>query len=372
MTLYKKFLPGIVFLLTGLHGHADKGLFPDLRFADSLLPVSAGHMQKADIAPDLLEAEADYQRTRDDRKGLKRLLKVIKIKRLIPDSRRGYRLFTNLARFSARLKLYPLAMKFYNKAGEYRKNTLLSWYRAPAFARSEIAHADIEGDAAAEGTTLVDSATFSYMQNVDSLSSLAASPGVSSPPVEVCDLRESFDDGKTAISYALILHAKQPIPGKRRSFTHINNVGHTFITLIKYNSDNSFTARSFGFYPHKKNIFSATPLHIRAPSVFKDDALHDWDESIGKFISAARFERILDLLARYDHATYNLNRNNCTDFGLHVAALVGISIADTRGTWPLGRGNNPANAGQSMLEGKFRDTDGGDREPLFVCNNVPH
>lgn len=358
MTLHKIFLPGILFVFTGLHGYAaDRGLLPNLRFADSLLPVSAGHIQKEDIAPDLLEAEADYERTRDDRKGLGRLLKVIKIRRLIPDSRRGYRLFINLARFSARLKLYPLAMKFYNKAGEYRKNTLLSWYLSP----------ELEG---AEGTSLVDSATYCYLQNIDSLSSPAASLGVSSPPVQVRNLRESFDDGKAAVSYALILHDKQPVPGKRRSFTHINNVGHMFITLIKYNADGSFTARSFGFYPHKKNIFSATPLHVRSPSVFKDDALHDWDESIGKFISAARFEKILDLLVKYDHATYNLNRNNCTDFGLDVASLVGISIADTRGTWPLGKGNNPANAGQSMLEGKFRNTDAGDRAPLFVCNNV--
>jgi hypothetical protein len=350
MVLHKKFFPGIIFIFTGLHGHAaDSGPLRDLRSVDSLLPVSAGHIQKEDVAPDLLEAEADYERTRDDRKGLGRLLKVIKIRRLIPDNRRGYKLFTNLARFSARLKLYPLAMKFYNKAVEYRKKTLLSWW---------------------EETPLADSTTYSYLQSMDSLSSLAAGLGANSPPVQVQDLCGSFNDGKAAVSYALILHDKQPIPGKRRSFTHINNVGHMFITLIKYNSDNTFTARSFGFYPHKKNIFSATPLHVRSPSVFRDDALHEWDESIGKFISASRFEKILDLLAKYDHATYNLNRNNCTDFGLNVASLVGISIAGTHGTWPLGKGNNPANAGQSMLEGKFRNMDDGDRDPLFVCNNV--
>ena len=144
-----------------------------------------------------------------------------------------------------------------------------------------------------------------------------------------------------------------------------------FITLIKYNSDNSVTARSFGFYPHKKNFFSATPLHISSPSVFKDDASHDWDESIGKFISAARFEKILGLLSKYDNAIYNLKRNNCTDFGLDIAFLAGISIADTRGAWPLGKGNNPGSAGQSMLEGKFRntDTDAVGQNTLFLCNN---
>lgn len=366
MALHKQFLPVMVFISTGWHGYAEgRNSSPNIRFADSLLPVSTRHIEKEDIATDLLEAEADFERTRDSRKGLRQLVKVIKIKRLIPESRRGYRLFTNLARFSARLKLYPLAMKFYNKAEEYRKNTVLSWYQSPVFAGPGQATSD-----SAEGMALVDSAAYTYLQHTDSLSSLAGSPETGSLPVQVCDLRESFDDGRIAVSYALILHDKQPIPGKRRSFTHINNVGHMFVTLIKYNSDGSFTARSFGFYPHKKGIFSATPLHVRSPSVFKDDGSHDWDESIGKFISAVRFERILDLLAKYDHATYNLNKNNCTDFGLNVASLVGISIDETHGTWPLGKGNNPANAGQSMLEGKFRNTDTDDRSPLFVCNNV--
>jgi len=366
MAQFKRSLSVIVLFTMGLYGAAaGEGPASNFPVTDSLLPVSARYIEKDDIAPDLLEAEADYERTRDYRKGVRRLLKVMQIKRLVPDNTRGYRLFINLAKFSARLKLYPLAMRFYNKAGVYRKNTFFAWYRSAIFSGSGPAGSD-----STRGMALADSAAYSYLQNADSLSSLVASPLVNSPPVEVRDLRKSFADGKTAGSYALILHAKQPVPGKRRSFTHINNVGHMFVTLIKYNSDGSFTARSFGFYPHKKNIFSATPLHVRSPSVFKDDALHEWDESIGKFVSADRFEKILDLLTKYDHATYNLNRNNCTDFGLCVASLAGIAIADTRGTWPLGRGNNPANAGQSMLEGKFRDTDGGDRDPLFVCNNV--
>ena len=69
-----------------------------------------------------------------------------------------------------------------------------------------------------------------------------------------------------------------------------------FITLIKYNTDNSFVSRSFGFYPRKGSVFSATPIHPSSPSVFKDDALHDWDELAGKFISPITFQKIIDLL----------------------------------------------------------------------------
>jgi hypothetical protein len=362
----KQFLPGIIALFMSAHSYALGNPAPGkILPADSLLPVGAWSFEKEDIAPDLLEAVEDYDRTRDDRRGLGRLLRVIKIKRLIPDSKRGYRLFSNLAKFSARLKLYPLAMKFYSKAEEYKRNTLLSWHRHLIFTDSAVAATDDSlGDA------LTDSITYSYLLHMDSVMSCSASLPTISGPVEIKDLRESFNDGKTAASYALIVHAKQPIPGRRKAFTHINNVGHMFITLIKYNDDNTFTTRSFGFYPHKKNFFSATPLHVRSPSVFKDDALHDWDESVGKFISLQRFEKILGVLTKYDRLTYNLNNNNCTDFGLSVAALGGISISDTRGNWPLGKGNNPANAGQSMLEGKFHNMDAGDRDPLFVSRNV--
>jgi hypothetical protein len=57
-------------------------------------------------------------------------------------------------------------------------------------------------------------------------------------------------------------------------------------------------------------------------------------------------------------------------FGLVIASLVGVNIANIRGTWPMGKGNNPANAGQSMLEGKFRNSDASDHAPFFVCDNV--
>ena len=74
----------------------------------------------------------------------------------------------------------------------------------------------------------------------------------------------------------------------------------------------------------------------------------------------------MEVIKNYDHLAYNLNRNNCTDFGLTLASIGGISITETQGTWPLGKGNNPANAGQSLLEGKFRNTDPDYHNPLFV------
>jgi hypothetical protein len=195
--------------------------------------------------------------------------------------------------------------------------------------------------------------------------------GVRSEAIKMADLLAAFEDGKDAAYYAILAEVKQPVPGKRKAFTRINNVGHMFITLIKYNKDKSTVCRSFGFYPRKSTIFSATPLCPHSPSVVKDDAGHDWDEAAGKFISARRFKKIVDILRTYDHQFYDLNHNNCTDFGLTIARLGGIEIADATGHWPLGRGNNPGSAGQSLLEGKVSNTDEADAFPLFMSTNIP-
>jgi len=189
---------------------------------------------------------------------------------------------------------------------------------------------------------------------------------VKSDPVEGPEIWDPFEDGKTASSYAFLLYVKQPVPGKRKSFTGINNVGHTFITLIKYNTDNTYVSRSFGFYPKKRGFLSATPLHPGAPSVFKNDSLHDWDEAVGKFISYRKFQRIIRIIKRYNLKEYDLNQNNCTNFGMNVAMIGGISIRETRGSWPLGKGSNPANAGQSILEGKMDNTDSDSQDSLFI------
>jgi hypothetical protein len=104
--------------------------------------------------------------------------------------------------------------------------------------------------------------------------------------------------------------------------------------------------------------------------VIKDDSRHDWDELAGKFISRRQFEKILAILPSYDHRGYNLNHDNCTDFGLTMAGVGGIQIEKTAGHWPLGKGNNPGSAGQSLLEGKLGNTDPADIEPLFVASGA--
>lgn len=313
---------------------------------DSILPVSLTFNLNSGnnrINTELADIETEYKFTSDNQKAFSRLKKLTRLHIPIWSGKVRSRLFKDLADVSVKLKWYAIAMK-YHYSEQHNPDV-----QDPAWA--SLAEDDLP----------------------DSVLPPAGIPGTSrlSPPVNIADVLASFHDGRQASSYALLVEVKQPVPGKRKSFTDINNVGHMFITLIKYNRDNSFVCRSFGFYPHKSNLLSATPLHPSSPSVVKDDAGHDWDEIAGKFISAKRFEKIIATLQSYDHKTYHLNRNNCTDFGLTMARIGGIDISNTVGRWPLGKGNNPANAGQSMLERMLINTDSEFSDPLFVSNNIP-
>lgn len=328
---------------------------------DSLLPVKSKYHPERSSLSELRDAEEDFSRTRDARKAMVTLCRIAKVPRYVADGRGRYKLFSGLARLSSRLKLYPLAMKFYRKANVI---TLRANFSPVDSSLVDPSPADSSLIASSLPDDLPD-----YLLPDTNAAGIAVATGVWTPvPIHVTDLLTAFDDGRDATDFAMIVHIKQPIRGRRKAFTHINNVGHTFITLIKYNADHSIVSRSFGFYPHKKGFLSATPFHVKAPSDFKDDGLHEWDESVGKFISAGRFHRVLALLSQYDHMIYNLNNNNCTDFGLQAAAIGGIRIMETRGRWPLGRGNNPANAGQSVLEGKVENIDPAYGYPLFVHN----
>jgi hypothetical protein len=277
------------------------------------------------------------------------LHKIGGVKGVVWSRKLGFRFYNDLAGVSARLKLYPLAMKCY-----YNALHVAGEGDTAALAVEEYELPQLDGSAERGGAGLAG----------------AGPGGMASQPIKIANLLAAFEDGKEAASYAILAEVKQPVPGKRKAFTHVNNVGHMFITLIKYNKDKSVVCRSFGFYPHKSSLFSATPIRPHSPSVVKDDAGHDWDEAAGKFISARRFRRIVEVLRSYDGRDYDLNHNNCTDFGLTIARLGGIGIADPWGHWPLGRGNNPGSAGQSMLEGKVSNIDDADSVPLFVSTNI--
>jgi len=289
------------------------------------------------------------------------------------------RFYYGLAVTFTRLRLYPLAMKCYFKTlvndDSYDKPQNMSPVTASLYDRQLPADRfdnledSLVNKQSIRNTHVLDfhSSDISLISNASSVSN--GDDDIKSSPVSTKKITDPFLDGKTAVAYALMIHVKQPVSGKRKIFV-LNNVGHTFITLIKYNSDSSVVCRSFGFYPKKSFILEATPLFPSAPSVFKDDSLHNWDEVSGSFISKKSFLRILAVVNKYDHKKYHLSSQNCTDFGLEVAAQAGIKIDNSKGKWPLGSGNNPACAGQSMREGKIEVAAGNPAGTLLMVNDT--
>ncbi|MBD1366738.1 hypothetical protein IDJ77_23200 [Mucilaginibacter sp. ZT4R22] len=305
-----------------------------------------------------------------DRKALMKHLREMNIGTDLEANQSNKKLLFNLANTFARLKLYSLAMKCFFKTLQYNKadqagdaDTLTTATPLP----SDSLNADV---------TNLDERYLNFNDKDDTL--LNHQPALQlpltdkeprSPKITYQRIVESFTDGKKAVAYAMLIHVKQPVGGKAKVYKFTNS-GHTFITLIKYNSDSTYVSLSFGFYPDKQHPFAGTPLFPGSHSAFRDDGQHKWDEVAGKFISKRRFEKILALTKNYDGVKYHLSKNNCTDFSLNAALMAELSIKETTGKWPLGHGNNPGITGQSMLQGKIADGNKRGLDDVFVDDTV--
>jgi hypothetical protein len=356
---YLLLTPLFLFLFNVSYAQADKPLVQLPQLLENRLSDSVDQSVKDSLKLELQHAKLNDPVT--ERHYLMSLLKEEQATAGVQPKKRGQRFYYKLAVAFTKLRLYPLAMKCYFK-------TLTIENKADTLPYTPLITASINGRQLMEDNfsrkrdpvLLEDSVATRSMSiqgtdispdNTDS-TSYNGDAEIKSTPIEVSAIINPFDDGKKAVAYALMIHVRQPVSGKRKVYV-LNNVGHTFITLIKYNADSTNVSRSFGFYPRKKFPLAATPLFPSSASTFKDDARHSWDEVSGTFISRRSFNRILTIVKKYDHKKYQLSHANCTDFGLEMAAEAGITIADTQGKWPLGKGNNPACTGQSMLEGKI-------------------
>ncbi|WP_419699637.1 hypothetical protein [Mucilaginibacter sp. NFX135] len=351
--------------------------------------IAANAFKKPDVAADNTLSAADFDEEsylqkvasfdvygkKHDARPIAKLLKADQVKAVTSDKKRSHKFYYHMANIFARLRMYPLAMKCYFKTLQVDdEHTAIHLTDSVAVDSSRISdskptftQANLRNNTSVAGLLAINR-TDEQMLDADSGNYNHPGKEIKSPPVQLANIIDPFDDGKKASAYALLIHISQPVSGKRRIFVKLSKVGHTFITLIKYNTDSTSVSRSFGFYPKKEHFLSATPLFPTTGSVFKNDEQHDWDETVGKFISERRFKRILKVIRQFDQKNYNLNKNNCTDFGLSLASTAGISILYTNGSWPLGRGNNPASAGQSVLEGKVLNMDSSCN--LFICNDL--
>ncbi|BAU54179.1 hypothetical protein [Mucilaginibacter gotjawali] len=335
--------------------------------ANASYPASPAIAKDNDELKVLADLENSFNK-KPSRKLLLSFLRELNNKPDIDARQRGSKLNLHLARLFAKLRLYPLVMKCYFKNNVPGDDI----YRKGYFIKQHVAGSDsvkMMNDSLDNTGLLAINSRDSILLKTDSGFYNHDGKNIQSAPVESVDIINPFEDGKTGVKYALLVHIQQPKSGRPKIFIRLNKVGHTFITLIKYNSDSTYVARTFGFYPDKESFLSATPIFPSADPLFKNDERHDFDEVVGKFISKRRFQKILQLVKQYNSHPYNLNNNNCTDFGLDAATIGGINILDTYGKWPLGRGNNPAKAGMSVLEGKVVNSDTEDGG-LFIYNDV--
>jgi len=142
----------------------------------------------------------------------------------------------------------------------------------------------------------------------------------------------------------LTLHVDQPRANSddtwRATWSGVD-VGHTFISI----SQNGIT-RILGYYPTPNTINPAN--NISAPAVIRNNENHEYDVSASMTITGSELSTVINTITTYD-STYNLNTNNCTDFGITICNSVGMGLADTPGTWPFGgNGSNPGNLGQDV------------------------
>lgn len=269
--------------------------------------------------------------------------------------------YYNLAILMARYKNYPLALKYFG---------LSNTYNDPNMADNKF-KLDVDSSLLDFPMPLFDKDSLmqhpeKYVVGSDTILVSNRDKKIDSKPISFRKLLAPFRDDEDGLAYGIILHLKQPEFGKRKQFALFNNVGHMFISLIKYEPDGKSVSRTFGFYPQKDNPLSATPIFPGTSSTFKNDSLHLWDESVGKFITYKQFKLVLRMVRQYSKKRYHLNKNNCTDFGLVIAGVAGISIQQTNGSWPLGKGNDPGDTGQSILEGKVSDMESKDNSRLFI------
>ncbi|GAA3979730.1 hypothetical protein [Mucilaginibacter dorajii] len=372
---FSKALPVIICLLFTMSAHAQlsaavhyRPTRPDtsdinindlsLKSANKATTAAANESNSNTVKINFIENLETHLSNRQERKLLMGYLKELSADNSeITYNQSKVKLYYRLANVFARLRLYPLAMKCFFKTIKQNK--------VPGDEPSTSSAIDsLTADSAAQqkldksGYLAINSSDDSLFVNNPRPTDLNDKTEKKSKAITYDRITGTFNDGKKAAAYALLFHVKQPVPGKPKVFK-LANTGHTFITLIKYNTDSSSVSVSFGFYPQKDNlIFSATPWNPTCSGTFKNDNDHNWDEVLGRFISKRRFDRIMKLIKDYDGLDYHLSKNNCTDFALKAASFAGFGVTETKGSWPLGHGNNPGTTGQGILSGAVSGING--------------
>jgi hypothetical protein len=180
------------------------------------------------------------------------------------------------------------------------------------------------------------------------------------PEVPIMDMGEYLQDFTLSEGALVTIYVNQPIPNSDDAWrsTGDEKAGHSSINITQGN-----VSRTWGLYPEG----DADPLAPNDPHRFGNDENKDYHVSITFSVDGSQLGDIINNAVNYME-NYDLNDNNCTDYVISTAQLVGITLPDPQKSWVGGGGSCPGAFGEGLRNmilpnGMTRDDNGGITAP---------
>lgn len=183
---------------------------------------------------------------------------------------------------------------------------------------------------------------------IDDPNVILLEPNQSNVINDINDYLDCFNSNENA---TFTLYVDQPTANSNEPWSgnpNNPNVGHTFISIKQGN-----VRRIIGFYPGAAVTSLSNPAVTGA---FHNDSQHSFDVSLSVVIGPSQLNNVINYIKGQARSTYNLNSNNCTDFGLATIRIAGIKLPSAYGTWGVGgpgtstggAGDNPGQLGENI------------------------
>jgi RHS repeat-associated protein len=152
----------------------------------------------------------------------------------------------------------------------------------------------------------------------------------------------------TGLEKFLVVYVRQPEPGKSTAYTVDTrgrvDAGHAFVGL---KDTDAKTESKHGFYPKTGVIPGVQP---DAKGQVRDDSNASWTVSKEYEITDEQYSAVKESIEGdiANPPDYNLDTFNCTDWVEDKAANAGVTLPNTKDTWPGGSGSTPGQLGEEL------------------------
>jgi RHS repeat-associated protein len=128
-------------------------------------------------------------------------------------------------------------------------------------------------------------------------------------------------------------------------FTQEVDVGHTFIGA---RDTDTGTSLILGKYPTPNSILNPLKGQTTSSGYIKDDTGTPYDHKVSRRLTDNQYNNFKQCM-NTPSTSYDLDRDNCTDWSLKCAAKAGQLFTDHQGKWPGGGGSNPGMLGRELM-----------------------